>query len=381
MAVIGADVELLRAMAAALRQGSEQLSEHFQHSTHAMQSLQNSPWSGQNRQRAEAMWMHIQEQFTPVVETLNHLITQTDRFTDSLEEAGRVFGDGVISIADTDASRGIRFTSDMHILGGVAPIVGANLSKLRLGRLIDVIEDAHETIQLFRDLTLIKSLEIVNGNKYANQIIIKGSLKAKEAAFLLPATTHMKGGLINALQKQTPNIIKDVGKGIPFSILIGSAENVLDNWEDYKDDEQAWQKTAVATVLDTAVETTCEAIGSAVCGVALGAGLGAISGGTLAPLGVAVGARIGGVAGGFVGEIIAEKIIESESYQTWREDVVQKGADLIDDTIEQGEKLLDEGKKLLNEGKKFLDDGAQFMQDQVKHFDSQIRGFLKGIGV
>lgn len=94
MGVIKADVEHLRATIAALRQGSDAIESALQQTVQAMEALQSSPWSGQHRQQAEALWLRLQGQFVPTIETLKQLATRTERFTDALEEAGRVFGDG-----------------------------------------------------------------------------------------------------------------------------------------------------------------------------------------------------------------------------------------------------------------------------------------------
>jgi uncharacterized protein YukE len=94
MSQIGADTAQMRSTIAALRQGANSLQEAFQQANQAMQSMQGSRWSGQNRVQAEQRWEQIQAQFTPTIEVLDHLATRTERLADALDEAGQAFGGG-----------------------------------------------------------------------------------------------------------------------------------------------------------------------------------------------------------------------------------------------------------------------------------------------
>ena len=102
--LIGADIEHLRATIAAMRQGSGAIENAFQQAAQAMEALRGSHWSGQHRQQAEELWTRLQARFAPTLEALNQIATRTERFTDALEEAGRVFGDeGVTKTRSQDA--------------------------------------------------------------------------------------------------------------------------------------------------------------------------------------------------------------------------------------------------------------------------------------
>jgi uncharacterized protein YukE len=97
MSQIKADTDALRATVAAMRQGSSAIENALQQAAQAMATLQNSRWSGNHRQQAEEIWTRLQAQFAPTIEALNQIANRTERFTNALEEAGRVFGDGSVS--------------------------------------------------------------------------------------------------------------------------------------------------------------------------------------------------------------------------------------------------------------------------------------------
>lgn len=94
MSQIKADVDALRATIAAMRQGSGNISSAFQQATQAMEALRGSRWSGQHRQQAEEVWQQISARFNPMIESLEALAARTERFANSLEEAGRQFNNG-----------------------------------------------------------------------------------------------------------------------------------------------------------------------------------------------------------------------------------------------------------------------------------------------
>jgi uncharacterized protein YukE len=101
MSQIKADTDALRATIAAMRQGSSAIENALQQAAQAMATLQNSRWSGNHRQQAEEVWTRLQAQFAPTIEALNQIANRTERFTNALEEAGRVFGDGSVSASGT----------------------------------------------------------------------------------------------------------------------------------------------------------------------------------------------------------------------------------------------------------------------------------------
>jgi uncharacterized protein YukE len=92
MSQIKADTDALRATIAAMRQGSSTIENALQQAAQAMTTLQSSRWSGNHRQQAEEIWTRLQAQFAPTIEALNQIAARTERFTNALEEAGRVFG-------------------------------------------------------------------------------------------------------------------------------------------------------------------------------------------------------------------------------------------------------------------------------------------------
>lgn len=91
--LIGADIDQLNATIAAFRRGSTELNDALQRSLRAIQSMQNSQWSGQHRQQAEAIWGRIQVQLASAINDLENLTARTERFANNLMEAGQRFGD------------------------------------------------------------------------------------------------------------------------------------------------------------------------------------------------------------------------------------------------------------------------------------------------
>lgn len=204
-------------------------------------------------------------------------------------------------------------------------------------------------------------------------------------AFLNPHLRHLKGDWKNISQKlvfnPTKNAVSDVIREMPIEFVFNVASNASDNWEQYKGDPQHLQKTVVGTFIDAAVDTalstTGTAVGTAVGGAAGGILLGAISGGTLAPLGVAIGARVGGFAGGYIADEIGDWLKEQDWYKSKKDFLVQKGADLIDQTVQatqqQMEIAVQEGQRVLEqtqraaaavvyESQRLLEQGQQAQQ-------------------
>ncbi len=384
MTRIGADTTHLYETVAVLRQGSSNIESALRLAIQSMEALQGSRWSGQHRQQAEAIWARIQGQFVPAIDALNELAARTERFANALEEAGRVFGNES-NIAGTDrARRSVSGNGADHTSVIPPGLIGQNkMSPWRAGiKFIKEIKDIKERLECIRDLMLISTLDFKRGFTYKDQVIIYGSRKAKEAAYLKAATTHMKGGLWNALAKQAPGMLKEAGKTALITAAFEAVDSGLDNWEKYKDDSQAVQKTAVATVIDAGMTGLCVGIGTGVGSVAgavvVGGALGLVSGGTLAPLGVAVGAKVGGFIGGMAGELVADKIKEGEWYTQIKETWVQQGADWIDKVIgaDRIDKVINEGKSLVDAGKKITDDGIQFVNDTTRMIDTKVRSLF-----
>lgn len=94
MAVIGANIDHLRATIAAFQQGHNTINDALQQATYSMYSMQQSQWAGYHRQQIEAIWYDIESRLTTLLSELDALTGRTIRFTDALEEAGAVFGDG-----------------------------------------------------------------------------------------------------------------------------------------------------------------------------------------------------------------------------------------------------------------------------------------------
>ncbi len=98
MGLIGADTDLLRAAIAAMRQGGDVIEQAFNQANQAMHSLQSNGWAGQHRRQAEELWDRLQPRFASTIAALHQLTTRTERYTNALEEAGRVFGDGGVAV-------------------------------------------------------------------------------------------------------------------------------------------------------------------------------------------------------------------------------------------------------------------------------------------
>ncbi|MFQ3634128.1 WXG100 family type VII secretion target, partial [Roseiflexus sp.] len=184
MTRIGADTTLLYETVAALRQGSSNIESALQQAMQGMEALQNSRWSGQHRQQAEAIWAHIQGQFVPTIEALNELAARTERFANALEEAGREFGNEIVTIS---ASGGLSWWETVR---------GRTLLKELLKE--GIVRDLYEARVVTSKLHSMRNLRFERGFAYPGEVIISGSHKAKEAAYLKVKTTHMKADVINA---------------------------------------------------------------------------------------------------------------------------------------------------------------------------------------
>lgn len=369
--LIGADIDQLYITIAVFRRSSSELSSAFQRAAQAMQAMQNNPWSGQHRQQAEAVWERIQSQFTPTINALENLTARTERFANNLAEAGRSFYD--------PARR-----------GGKQPPPDTVGDILKGIKYIDEIRNIWDTLRDLRSIFLVaKGLRIVHGSTYPKQLILKGSDKTLEMAFLNPHLRHLKGDWKNISQKLVLNptknavsdVIREMPREMPLEFVLKVASNASDNWEQYKGDPQHLQKTVVGTVIDAAVDTALStagtAVGTAVGGAAGGMLLGAISGGTLAPLGVAIGARVGGFVGEYIADGIGDWLKKQDRYKSGRDFLVQKGADLIDQTVQatqqqmeiavqEGQRVLEQTQKaaaaVVYESQRLLEQGQQVQQ-------------------
>jgi uncharacterized protein YukE/uncharacterized protein YcfJ len=376
MSQIKADTDALRATIAAMRQGSSTIENALQQAAQAMTTLQNSRWSGNHRQQAEEVWTRLQAQFAPTIEALNQIAARTERFTNALEEAGRVFGDGGTILSPTD-SKG----SEVKIeLDGKSPAsqTSNNVSFLSLGLLADIgrgfvtkggldkLGKIKDTVKLFKNLSLIGNLQLREGSYYVDQVIVRGPKESRKAAFLNPFTNHMKVSPEN-LYIQRMNGITSVTKGAFISTALFSlAEYGFQNYENYKDDRQSWQKTISATAIDTGVKTGIVTTGTAVgasiggaIGTAIGFGLGPVG----AVLGNAVGVHVGGFVGGLVGDWVAGQIMEQKTYKDFKENTVQWMADKID-----------EGGEVIKKG---YNDIKNNLSDQVNRIDNTIKNYAK----
>ena len=376
MSQIKADTDALRATIAAMRQGSSTIENALQQAAQAMTTLQSSRWSGNHRQQAEEVWTRLQAQFAPTIEALNQIAARTERFTNALEEAGRVFGDGGTILSPTD-SKG----SEVKIeLDGKSPAsqTSNNVSFLSLGLLADIgrgfvtkggldkLGKIKDTVKLFKNLSLIGNLQLREGSYYVDQVIVRGPKESRKAAFLNPFTNHMKVSPEN-LYIQRMNGITSVTKGAFISTALFSlAEYGFQNYENYKDDRQSWQKTISATAIDTGVKTGIVTTGTAVgasiggaIGTAIGFGLGPVG----AVLGNAVGVHVGGFVGGLVGDWVAGQIMEQKTYKDFKENTVQWMADKID-----------EGGEVIKKG---YNDIKNNLSDQVNRIDNTIKNYAK----
>lgn len=374
--LVGADIDQLHATIAAFRRGSAELNDVFQRALQAMQAMQNSPWSGQHRQQAEAVWERIQVQFTPTLNALEDLTARTERFASNLIEAGRSFYDPAqIEQYKTPASHK---PDTPDTIGNVL-------------RSIDDFAEYPEKLkgfwEIFKGLgsiTLVATgLSVVRGSTYPGQLIIKGRNEILELAFLDPHLRHLKGDTWNVFRKVTLNStsnavlegLKEFKKALPVEFAFNVASSAHDNWEEYKGDPQHWQKTVAGTAIDATVKTVLSGVGiasgTAIGGAVGGALLGAISGGTLAPLGVAIGARVGGFVGGYVADKIVGDWIQDQSwYKSAKDEAVQWGADFIDQTAQTAQKTMETA---VQYGQQILEQGQQ-VQRSVSDWVSNTLG-------
>lgn len=351
------------------------------------------------------------------------LATYLETKANALEQADRAGFDGLRGIASSiealqgssqqfpqlfpDAAQrqlllGSLFATGSMVMGGFTTVMQwmVDHSKDRTS----IIEGTKGIIDIkgaIKDLSLLKELDFSKGSAYVNEVIIRGSREAKEALFLKPGTTHIKSitGFAEQLSPGISNqLFRGVGKvttGAAITTMIFTAIGKgFENYETYKDDKQAWQKTTAATTLDTVVTTACVAGGTALVatagGALLGGALGAATGGILAPLGVSIGIQVGGVLGGMAGQWAADNIMKSDLYKENKERFVQWGADQID----RGVAMANDAAKDLSEGVDqvgaSINDAAQDLargtqqqlqsvQESARKVDNAIKGATSGL--
>lgn len=360
--LVGADVDQLHATIAAFRRGSAELNSAFQRALQAMQAMQNSPWSGQHRQQAEAVWERIQVQFTPTLNALEDLTARTERFASNLTEAGQSFYDP----AQIDQYN----TSGSHKPSILDPIGNVLRSINDFAENSEKLWDFWEIFKGLGSIALVATgLSVFRGSTYPGQLIIKGRNEILGLAFLNPHLRHLKGDTWNVFQKitlnSTSNAVREgLKKALPVEFALNVASSAHDNWEEYKGDPQHWQKTVAGTAIDATVKTVLSGVGiasgTAIGGAVGGVLLGAISGGALAPLGVAIGTRVGGFVGGYVAEEAEEivgKWLDNQSwYKSARDEAVQWGADFIDQTAQTAQKTMETA---VQYGQQILEQGQQ----------------------
>lgn len=374
--LVGADIDQLHATIAAFRRGSAELNGAFQRALQAMQAMQNSPWSGQHRQQAEAVWERIQVQFTPTLNALEDLTARTERFASNLTEAGRSF----YNPAQIDQYN----TSGSHKPD--TPDTIGNM--LRFIKNSDKVDDVWEALKGIRSIVLVATgLSVVHGSTYPGQLIIKGKNEILKLAFLNPHLRHLKGDTWNVFRKITLNPtgnavlegLKEFKKALPIGFALNVASNAHNNWEEYKGDPQHWQKTVAGTAIDATVKTVLSGggivVGTAIGGAVGGVLLGAISGGTLAPLGVAIGTRVGGFLGGWAAEEFFENQIQNQSfYKSAKDDAVQWSADFIDQTAQTAQKTMETA---VQYGQQILEQGQQVQRSVSDWVSNKLESWFR----
>ncbi|MBP1468231.1 WXG100 family type VII secretion target [Candidatus Chloroploca sp. M-50] len=364
------DTDLLRATAQQFQRSNQTLAAEVARAEQAMLAMQQSLWRGRHRSAAEAVWDALRVHINPTHDNLTTMVSRLERAANAYDEAARVFGQG--SGFGTGAVT-------QAWPNGLAPSVITGLIGLgiQVGKGFLEIRDGLGTIQA---LNALKKLDFSKGTTYAKQIVVRGPHDAKIAGFLKPNLTHFKA-TFGAYAKQVFKGAGDVTKGAAILTAITSgAENGFNNWQTYKDDSQAVQKTVVATTIDTAVETGFVAggtyVGATLGGAALGTALGAVSGGVAAPLGIALGTHVGGMIGGLAGGWAADVFMGTDFYKDNRESAVTGGANMIDSVGKAvGDAAQSAGQHLQQAGESL----AQATQQAAQQVESAVNEAIGGL--
>jgi uncharacterized protein YukE/uncharacterized protein YqgC (DUF456 family) len=344
MGLIGADTDLLRAAIAAMRQGGDVIEQAFNQANQAMQSLQSNGWAGQHRQQAEELWDRLQPRFASTIAALHQLTTRTERYTNALEEAGRVFGDGGLigssigsshEFDEDKRSPNVQSSNNVSFLGLGFQADNAKRFIIVSPGVIEKLKDVSETVKHIQN---IASLKLRAGSYYVDQVIIKGSREVRKSLFINPFTNHFKVTPKSIYNQRLTGTISVTKGSILSTALFSIAEYGFENYKTYKDDKQLWQKTASATLFDTITKTAVVGVSTtagAWIGGAVGTGIGTAIGGPVgAVIGNAVGVHVGGVLGGMVGEWVADRGMEQPHYEGAKKGFVQWMTDKIDEGIE-----------------------------------------------
>ena len=92
--IIRANTDQLRSVARQMRGAADQILADTGASAREMEALAET-WSGSARDRGMARWAEIHPRYQPAAEQLNHFASELDGLAARLEEAARVFGDGL----------------------------------------------------------------------------------------------------------------------------------------------------------------------------------------------------------------------------------------------------------------------------------------------
>ncbi len=344
MGLIGADTDLLRAAIAAMRQGGDVIEQAFNQANQAMQLLQSNSWAGQHRQQAEELWDRLQPRFASTIAALHQLTTRTERYTNALEEAGRVFGDGGVIGSSIESSHefdeykrfpNVQSSNNVSFLG--LNFRADNAKRFIIGDLgvVEKLEDGVETVKHIQN---IASLKLRAGSYYVDQVIIKGSREARKSLFINPFTNHFKVTPKSIYNQRLTGTVSVTKGSILSTALFSIAEYGFSNYETYKDDKQLWQKTISATLLDASTKTAIVGVSTttgAWIGGAVGTAIGTAIGGPIgAVIGNAVGVHVGGFLGGLAGEWVADQVMKQPHYEEAKKGAVQWMADRIDEGTE-----------------------------------------------
>ncbi|GIV90507.1 MAG: hypothetical protein KatS3mg055_3025 [Chloroflexus sp.] len=344
MALIGADVDALRATVAMFRQSSSQISTAFAQAQQAMQAMQSGPWAGQHRVRAEEIWERWWSQCTPLITELDNLAARTERFADNLEEAGRRFGDETVMVTAHDSNLMSSPPNDLSLfdpaeyMSSLPSYLFEPLGLLS-GRL-DALINSFEGITSVAGLAAI-AIKDKNTRKSIVKTIRKNEdlRKAIEKIPILKSTT--KTLLKNKNLLKAANQLEEFSKQSPFGVLslfaVNFGENTAQAWTDekYKHDSQRIQKVIADAAIDSVVVSGFE-IGGSLAGRAIGGAIGSVGG----PLGTALGMTIGGFVGSKLGEWAGEWVTQQEWYEEFKAPMVQAGADMIDKTVETSDQVV-----------------------------------------
>lgn len=341
-AVIRADTDQLRTVARQMREIADLILSSTGAVAREMDSFA-ATWSGSARERGMARWAEIQPRYQPDAERLSHLARELDALADRLEDAARVFGDGLMLLgpeqrAKLDAWRAESAWSVVTGADGQPILRTGRGEEIHLGRLA-----AGDAEMLERYRSFMGNQALVEA--YFEQLRRGEQLEtaqdhAEKLSKVLEAARHLSEGRwqhVSGYLKSNGTWVEEYWRSVPEFKRIGKSLGFVGDtldvvaigsslYQHFTDDKgNRWISIPLGQAGDTQIVYNVYeppkdhlrdviggigGIGGGMGGAAGGRALGALTSPFTGPVGTAVGFAGGGYVGSEAGEAVATRLYD-----------------------------------------------------------------------